>query len=132
MLKEAHPDVFQLSVSHTTRGPRPGEKHETDYYFTTMEEFEKLIAENGFVEHAKFGGNRYGTSKMALEKMRAEGKVAVLDIEMEVSSFLKKKIPIMSFKSNNLPGRQTNQGRRPRRTLRFHRSPIILRPRNPS
>lgn len=97
MLKEAHPDVFQLSVSHTTRGPRPGEKHETDYYFTTMEEFEKLIAENGFVEHAKFGGNRYGTSKMALEKMRAEGKVAVLDIEMEVSSFFKKKNPHHEF-----------------------------------
>lgn len=129
MLKEAHPDVFQLSVSHTTRGPRPGEKHETDYYFTTMEEFEKLIAENGFVEHAKFGGNRYGTSKMALEKMRAEGKVAVLDIEMEVltsSSHYSFSFIMLTI----MPGRQTNQGRRPRRPLRLHRSSIVLRSRD--
>lgn len=85
MLQAAHPDVFQLSVSHTTRGPRPGEAHEVDYYFVPMEAFEELIAQDGFVEHAKFGGNRYGTSKMMLERLRGEGKVVVLDIEMEVS-----------------------------------------------
>lgn len=129
MLKEAHPDVFQLSVSHTTRGPRPGEKHETDYYFTTMEEFEKLIAENGFVEHAKFGGNRYGTSKMALEKMRADGKVAVLDIEMEVLISLSHPSS-PSIMLTFPPGCQTNQGRRPRRPLRLHRPSIVLRSRD--
>lgn len=127
MLKEAHPDVFQLSVSHTTRGPRPGEKNETDYYFTTMENFEKLIAENGFVEHAKFGGNRYGTSKMALEKMRAEGKVAVLDIEMEVRYTQNIALTMYkNIKSNSYIGCQTNQGRRPGRPLRVHRPSLLL------
>ena len=55
-----------------------------DYYFVPMAEFEELIAQDGFVEHAKFGGNRYGTSKKMIERLRAEGKVVVLDIEMEV------------------------------------------------
>jgi len=61
---ERHPDVFAFSVSHTTRAPRPGEKHGVDYHYVSMPDFETLIAEDGFVEHAKFGDNRYGTSKM--------------------------------------------------------------------
>lgn len=86
MLQAAHPDVFELSVSHTTRGPRPGEAHEVDYYFVPMQEFEDLIAQDGFVEHAKFGGNRYGTSKKVIERLQKKGKVVILDIEMEVRS----------------------------------------------
>lgn len=53
-----------------------------------MQEFEDLIAKDGFVEHAKYSGNRYGTSKMTIEEQMKKGKVAVLDIEMEVSSLL--------------------------------------------
>ena len=49
-----------------------------------MEKFEKLIGEGGFVEHAKFGGNRYGTSKAMIREMTAGGRIVVLDIEMEV------------------------------------------------
>lgn len=49
-----------------------------------MEEFEKMIEEKAFVENAKFGGNRYGTSKRTIEELTASGKVVVLDIEMEV------------------------------------------------
>jgi guanylate kinase len=49
-----------------------------------MQDFEDLIAQNGFVEHAKFGGNRYGTSKKMIEDMGEKGKVTILDIEMEV------------------------------------------------
>jgi guanylate kinase len=54
-----------------------------------MAEFEKKIEEGGFVEHAKFGGNRYGTSKSMIEDFIGKGRVVVLDIEMEVctSSF---------------------------------------------
>lgn len=51
-----------------------------------MQEFEDLINKDGFVEHAKFGGNRYGTSKMTIEEQTRKGKVVVLDIEMEVNS----------------------------------------------
>ena len=49
-----------------------------------MQTFEKVIEEGGFVEHAKFGGNRYGTSRKMIEEMQGKGKVVVLDIEMEV------------------------------------------------
>ncbi|GAB0138728.1 hypothetical protein EsDP_00006953 [Epichloe bromicola] len=82
-LFDSHPDTFCLSVSHTTRGPRPGEQDGVDYHYVTMEAFEDLIAKDGFVEHAKFGGNRYGTSKMTIEEQTKKGKVVLLDIEME-------------------------------------------------
>lgn len=84
LLLERHPNTFATSISHTTRDPRPGEQRDVDYYYVSMAEFEKLIGENGFVEHAKFGGNRYGTSKAMIERLTAGGKVVVLDIEMEV------------------------------------------------
>lgn len=50
-------------------------------------DFEDLIAKDGFVEHAQFGGNRYGTSKMTIEEQTKKGKVVLLDIEMEVRLF---------------------------------------------
>ena len=71
-----------------SRGARPGEAHEVDYYFVKMEDFEDLISKEGFVEHAKFGGNRYGTSREMIERLTKEGKVVILDIEMEVSCAL--------------------------------------------
>jgi guanylate kinase len=86
MLLDRHPGSFATSISHTTRSPRPGEVHGQDYYYVSMEKFEDLIAKGGFLEHAKFGGNRYGTSKRMIEEMRQKGKVVILDIEMEVCS----------------------------------------------
>ncbi|GAP91035.2 putative guanylate kinase [Rosellinia necatrix] len=82
-LFDSHPDTFTLSVSHTTRGPRPGEAHGVDYFYVQVDEFEALIAADGFVEHAQFGGRYYGTSKATIEEQTAKGKVVVLDIEME-------------------------------------------------
>lgn len=84
LLFQRHPDAFCLSVSHTTRGPRPGEKDGEHYHFVPMQDFEDLIAKDGFVEHAKFGGNRYGTSKMTIEEQTKKGRIVLLDIEMEV------------------------------------------------
>ena len=55
-----------------------------DYHYVSMEEFEKKIEQEGFVEHAKFGGNRYGTSKDMIRDFMGRGRVVVLDIEMEV------------------------------------------------
>lgn len=86
MLLDKHPNTFSTSISHTTRDPRPGEVRDQDYYYVSMQEFEDLISKEGFVEHAKFGGNRYGTSRKMIEEMSAKGKVVLLDIEMEVSS----------------------------------------------
>lgn len=53
------------------------------YHFVPMADFEDLISKDGFVEHAQFGGNRYGTSKATIEEQTAKGKVVLLDIEME-------------------------------------------------
>ncbi|KAK3938147.1 P-loop containing nucleoside triphosphate hydrolase protein [Diplogelasinospora grovesii] len=83
LLFSRHPDTFALSVSHTTRGPRPGEQPGVDYHYVTKEEFLKLREENGFVESAQFGDNLYGTSKATIEEQSAKGKIVVLDIEME-------------------------------------------------
>jgi len=83
LLLERHPNTFATSISHTTRDPRPGEQRDVDYYYITMEEFEKKIEKGGFVEHAKFGGNRYGTSKAMIREFMSKGQVVVLDIEME-------------------------------------------------
>ncbi|RDL38045.1 Guanylate kinase [Venustampulla echinocandica] len=83
LLLERNPSIFATSISHTTRDPRPGEQRGVDYYYVSMEEFERMIGENAFVEHAKFGDNRYGTSKKMIEDLTASGRVVVLDIEME-------------------------------------------------
>lgn len=83
LLRARHPDVFTLSVSHTTRAPRDGEAHGVDYHFVTHPDFEALAAAGGFVEHAQFSGNRYGTSKATIGDQTAKGRVVVLDIEME-------------------------------------------------
>jgi guanylate kinase len=83
LLFARHPDTFALSVSCTTRGPRPGERDGVDYHFVTPESFEALVQAGGFLEHAQFGGNRYGTPKSEIRRNAEQGKVVVLDIEME-------------------------------------------------
>ncbi|KAL8887921.1 MAG: hypothetical protein Q9215_004567 [Flavoplaca cf. flavocitrina] len=79
----AHPNTFGFSVSHTTRAPRSGERDGIEYNFTTKESFLKLVDEGGFIEHAQFGGNHYGTSVKAVEDVAEKGRICVLDIEME-------------------------------------------------
>ena len=68
----------------TTRSPRQGEQNGREYNFTTKEEFLDLADKNGFIEHAQFGGNLYGTSIKAVEDVAEKGRICVLDIEMEV------------------------------------------------
>ncbi|KAL2015766.1 hypothetical protein VTK56DRAFT_4857 [Thermocarpiscus australiensis] len=83
LLFQRHPNTFALSVSHTTRSPRPGEQDGVDYHFVTREAFLELKANNGFVENAQFGDNLYGTSKATIQEQSAKGKTVVLDIEVE-------------------------------------------------
>ncbi|KAL8365257.1 hypothetical protein RB595_004182 [Gaeumannomyces hyphopodioides] len=90
MLFQRHPETFTLSVSHTTRAPRPGEKDGVDYHYVTKEAFKELIERDKFVEHAQFGSNNYGTSKATIEEQTAKGQVVVLDIEMEGVKQVKK------------------------------------------
>lgn len=83
LLFERHPGSFALSISHTTRSPRPGEQDGVDYYYVTKDAFKELIAQDKFVESAQFGSNFYGTSKATIAEQSARGRVVVLDIEME-------------------------------------------------
>lgn len=68
----------------TTRPPRANEQNGKDYTFTSKEAFLTLVHEGGFIEHAVFGGNHYGTSVRAVRDVSERGRVCVLDIEMEV------------------------------------------------
>ncbi|XP_023947653.1 guanylate kinase isoform X2 [Bicyclus anynana] len=82
LLKE-FPDKFGFSVSHTTRGPRPGETDGVHYHFTTVEEMKAAIDRGEFIENAIFSGNMYGTSKRAVEDVRRQEKICILDIDIE-------------------------------------------------
>jgi guanylate kinase len=83
-LFEEYPDKFGFSISHTTRGPRNGEEDGREYYFVKKEDFLKLVDEKGFIEHAQFGSNHYGTSIKAVNDIAEKGRICILDIEMEV------------------------------------------------
>ncbi|MBO5007538.1 MAG: guanylate kinase [Clostridia bacterium] len=77
-----HDNTF-LSISATTRSPRPSDIEGVTYYFKTKEEFEDLIANDGLAEWAEFCGNYYGTPKKPVNDMVAEGKNVVLEIEVQ-------------------------------------------------
>ncbi|KAI6886722.1 guanylate kinase [Hortaea werneckii] len=89
-LFDQYPDQFGFSVSHTTRAPRPGEEDGVAYNFVTKEAFQKLVEENGFIEHAQFGSNCYGTSVQAVKNVAEKGRTCILDIEMEGVKQVKK------------------------------------------
>lgn len=72
-----------LSVSHTTRPPRPGEQDGVHYHFVSASEFRKLVAEGAFLEHAEYSGNLYGTSWAAIDAPIARGQDVLLEIETE-------------------------------------------------
>uniref|UniRef100_A0A915N4I8 guanylate kinase n=1 Tax=Meloidogyne javanica TaxID=6303 RepID=A0A915N4I8_MELJA len=78
-----YPDAFAFSVSHTTRKPRDGELDGQHYYFVEKSEFERMIKDGEFLEHAQFGGNFYGTSKKAVQDICNSGKICVLDVELQ-------------------------------------------------
>ena len=83
-----------VSVSHTTRTPRPGEVEGVHYYFVSKEEFESLIEQDLFLEYAKvFGGNYYGTSLPAIEENLAKGIDVFLDIDWQGAQQIRKKVP---------------------------------------
>jgi guanylate kinase len=81
-LLERVPDL-ELSVSATTRAPRPGERDGVDYHFLTPETFERHGQAGDFVEHASYSGNRYGTLRSELERRLRRGTPVVLEIEVQ-------------------------------------------------
>ena len=66
----------------TTRSPRPGEQDGREYNFTNQAAFSTLVKDGGFIEHAQFGGNYYGTSVKAVKDVAERERICVLDIEM--------------------------------------------------
>lgn len=87
-----HPDVV-LSVSATTREPRPGEVDGEDYYFLSHDVFESRIAENGFFEHAKVFDHYYGTPKGPVEEALGDGRDVVFDIDWQGAQQLAEHAP---------------------------------------
>jgi len=81
-LLESEPEV-RLSVSYTTRPPRPGEVNGRSYHFVALAEFERMQQAGEFLESAVIYGNRYGTSQKWIERERAEGRDVLLEIDWQ-------------------------------------------------
>ena len=94
-LSQKYPNI-KISISHTTRKPRPNEIDGVDYHFVSQLEFEELIKKNNFYEHAKIFDNYYGTSKNSVNKLHQENYDVVFDIDWQGTKQLSK------FKELNL------------------------------
>lgn len=86
-------DTYALSVSMTTRAPRPGEQEGRDYFYVSREEFERRIGQDGFVEHAEYCGNYYGTPRDYVESQLEAGRDVILEIEIQGALEIRKKFP---------------------------------------
>jgi len=84
---------LELSVSATTRAPRPGERDGVDYHFLDEAEFERRVAAGEFVEHASYSGHRYGTLRSELERRREQAAGVVLEIEVQGARQIRATMP---------------------------------------
>lgn len=82
-----------VSISHTTRAPRPGEVDGVNYHFRSLEEFEAGITNNDFLEHALVFGNRYGTSRSWVEAELAQDRDVLLEIDWQGASIVRQLMP---------------------------------------
>ncbi|MCI8514765.1 MAG: guanylate kinase [Lachnospiraceae bacterium] len=92
-LLEKYPGVYALSVSATTREPRPGEADGREYFFVSTEEFEDMIAKNELIEHARYVNHYYGTPSGYVEKQREAGRDVLLEIELQGALQIRKRYP---------------------------------------
>ena len=86
-------DNYALSISATTRNPRPGEEDGREYFFKTVEEFEKMIAKDELIEYARYVDNYYGTPRAYVEEQLDAGKDVILEIEIQGALKVKEKFP---------------------------------------
>ena len=84
---------LEFSISYTTRAPRGSEQNGKEYFFITRDEFEKMIAEEQFLEHAEVFGNYYGTARSFLREAFARGNDLILDIDVQGAAQVKEKLP---------------------------------------
>lgn len=86
-------DNYALSISATTRNPRPGEEDGREYFFKTVEDFEKMIAKEELIEYARYVDNYYGTPRAYVEEQLEAGKDVILEIEIQGALKVKEKFP---------------------------------------
>ncbi|MFG3176759.1 guanylate kinase [[Kitasatospora] papulosa] len=91
-MRTVHPEVW-LSVSATTRKPRPGERNGVHYFFVDDEEFDKLIANGELLEWAEFAGNRYGTPRRAVLDRLEAGEPVLLEIDLQGARLVRQSMP---------------------------------------
>lgn len=91
-LRREHPDVW-LSVSVTTRAPRPGEQDGVQYHFVSDEEFDRLVAGDDLLEWARFAGNRYGTPRGPVQARLTAGAPVLLEIELQGARQVRESMP---------------------------------------
>lgn len=87
-----HADL-RVSVSHTTRPMRQGEENGKHYHFVAVEQFETLIAQQAFLEHANVFGNYYGTSIDGVRQLQSQGFDVILEIDVQGAAQVKAKLP---------------------------------------
>ncbi|MGC9504692.1 guanylate kinase [Baaleninema sp.] len=92
LLRQRHPEL-SLSISATTRDPRPGEVDGRDYKFLSRDRFLENIDNGEFLEWAEFAGNYYGTPRASVERQIAEGKWVILEIELEGARQVRRHFP---------------------------------------
>jgi guanylate kinase len=92
LLRERVPSLA-LSVSATTRAPRPGERHGVDYWFMTEDEFTDAVEHDQFVEWAEYSGRRYGTLLTELDRHTNAGNPVVLEIEVQGARQVRESLP---------------------------------------
>ena len=92
-LLDKYEETYALSVSATTRDPRPGEVEGREYFFRTVEEFEKMIAKEDLIEYAKYVDNYYGTPRTYVEEQLERGRDVILEIEIQGALNIKKMFP---------------------------------------
>ncbi|MEU4684145.1 guanylate kinase [Streptomyces xinghaiensis] len=91
-MRKVHPEVW-LSVSATTRSPRPGERDGVQYHFVRDDEFDKLVANGELLEWAEFAGNRYGTPRRAVLERLTEGVPVLLEIDLQGARQVREAMP---------------------------------------
>lgn len=86
-------DNYALSISMTTRNPRPGEVDGREYFFSTRKTFEEKIAQNGLIEYAEYCGNYYGTPRDYVDEQLTKGRDVILEIEIQGMRKVKQMFP---------------------------------------
>jgi guanylate kinase len=89
----AQEPTIKLSISYTTRAPRPGEMHGREYYFTSVEDFQKRRENGEFLESAEVHGNYYGTSRLLISEQMKAGTDVLLEIDWQGAQQVKKQFP---------------------------------------